>query len=255
LQEGNAMERYGTSLGGGPVLNRSPSSKPVPKVQAASIGGGIGGAVAILVIGMLRRAGIELSVEEVGAATILITAFCSGMGAFLAGYITPPQGFGRNDDDHDGGGTTDVRSSGGGELGGPQGFKSTDSLRRAGLAILLLMGMPALTSCTALNPALSLVGVQAVPMRDARDHLLVLESRHEANLRTIDELERRGFFTNQRDRNMLADLIEQSGRALDEAQTAVRTGKANQQSLLSIADRALFEVTLWLRQRQERRTA
>lgn len=54
--------------------------KPVPKIM----NGGIGGAVAIIIIGILEQAGLKIDSVLAGAITLVVY--------FAVGYITPPGG-------------------------------------------------------------------------------------------------------------------------------------------------------------------
>jgi hypothetical protein len=71
------------------ALNETPTSAPAPKVVWGAAGGVLGGAVATLALGFMRRRGIVLDPEEIGALTTLITVVFG----FAGGYITPPKGF------------------------------------------------------------------------------------------------------------------------------------------------------------------
>ena len=120
--------RYGTVKPPGRALNRSPSLSPVPKVQGASVGTIIGGALAILLIGILKRNDVELSEIEAGAVQTIITTIFT----FIGGYLTPPQGFGSDTtgsgDDQGFPPTARRGRSGGPDLGDPP--KTTDPTSR-----------------------------------------------------------------------------------------------------------------------------
>lgn len=66
-----------------------PTSKPQPKVIAASAGAGVGAAVSTIAIYLIETLGrVDLPEAVEGAALVLISA---GV-AFLAGYIKRPSG-------------------------------------------------------------------------------------------------------------------------------------------------------------------
>jgi hypothetical protein len=82
-----------TDYGGGnfEAVNRAPSRAPVAKVTASTVSTGVGGSIAIVIVGILKRSGYEISLEELGA---LVTLFgCAS--SFIGGYMTPPNGFRR----------------------------------------------------------------------------------------------------------------------------------------------------------------
>jgi hypothetical protein len=87
-----SMVDYGTTQDDTGALNRTASLTPVPKVVVSTLSTGVGGAIAIVILGLLRRAGLELNAEEIGAVITLVSCACS----FVGGYMTPAEGFRRS---------------------------------------------------------------------------------------------------------------------------------------------------------------
>jgi hypothetical protein len=67
--------------------NTSPSAAPVPKVWAATAGSGFGGALGAVLVWGLHQAGVTIP-GEIGIA---LSAICSTIIAFVAGYLAPPR--------------------------------------------------------------------------------------------------------------------------------------------------------------------
>lgn len=228
---GEDIQNYGTVTGAGEVVNRSPTAAPTPKVQAATIGGGIGGALSILVLGYLRRHGYDLSGEESDALTVIInllaTVVPAGLGALIGGYITPPKGFG----------------------GGSSAAVPTRTT--GGVLLALFLAAAPLVACTS-GGGFSVpgTGIQVdQPVDTPRKGYVVADYAYQAALKQADEMAQAGAF-DRAGRQRLREIVTQTRAAMDSAARAVETGTGDQQAAVVAAQAALNQLIAYLQQQE-----
>lgn len=232
-------KQYGTSASRAPVMNRSPTSRPVPKVQAATIGSIIGGAIVTITVGILKRNDIVLEPEEVGALTALVGTILT----FVLGYFTKPQGgmFG-GDDPPDTGefvGTSYDRRRDGGSPGS------------SGFAIMLAIFLPLSLAGGCMPMQGPMVSPFSAPATTPQEKMAFAELQFQGAMSTIDRLDKRGMLQDQATRSRLADLLVSTNLAMASAQQALKGGSPNQAALVSAADEAVWQLREWLREKEQ----
>jgi hypothetical protein len=229
------IRNYGTVTGTGEVVNRSPTAAPVPKVYAATAGGGIGGAIAVLVLGFLQRHGVDLSTEEIGAVTLLVVALVGGLSAafaFLMGYVTPPKGWS--------GGSSD-----------PVPTRTTGS---GAILLALFLAAAPLVACSQ-GGGFQVPGTGIAvsePVDTPRKGYVVADYAYQAALRQADEMAQAGTF-DAAGRQKLREIVTQTSAAMDSAATAVKTGSGDQQAAVQAAQAALNQLIAYLQQQEAAR--